>query len=274
MYGPKKEKNEATNLGRLLNLNLRKAGLWIPAVFLPFFIIGWVTSGCFYMPTKHDGLFLPTLSTFFFSAAASGYCLSAMLSIMLYRKTMPHKKCQFLRTRRNSRKTALYLLILVIPIVMFEEAMLACGLDLFSFVAVGRNFALWRPEMVPLAKLFNIDIYVLVGPILAAFVLAFVFFFRWKRLSLSLLALSSFLLAFLWLVKFAIGYFPGEIVEISHTQQISYVSAIQDPAKFNAMVLWNCATTILFFLFGVVALITALTAPKVLAKASKTKTNR
>ena len=73
---------------------------------------------------------------------------------------------------------------------MFEGAMLACGLDLFSFLAVGRNVALWCPEMAHLAglELFNIDAYVdryldtylVVGlpiTILAMAVLVFVYFF-------------------------------------------------------------------------------------------------
>ena len=271
MDSPEKEKNKATDpINRLFNLNMRKAGLWVAVVFLPFCVFVWVASGYFYLPGRGSGLFLPTLPTFLIAASAAGLSLPSILSLMLYSKIMPDKKCQFFRIRRYSLKTAKYLLIAAIPVGVFEGIMLMCGLDLFSFLAVGKNIALWRPEMASLAglELFNIDIYALVGPILASVVLAFLFF-RWKRIFFSLLALSSFLATFLWLIMFAQGYFLGATGYSSET-----VYAIQDPAKFNAMAVWTLALAGFIFFIGLVALITAFTPSKTLAKAGKTKANR
>ena len=101
---------------RLFKLNAWKVFLWVSAIVLPFYIFVWVTSGCFYMLMKGGGIFLSTLPTFLIAAASSGIYLYSVLSIMHHSKIMPDKKRQFLRIRRYSRKTALYLLTLVIPI--------------------------------------------------------------------------------------------------------------------------------------------------------------
>ena len=266
---------------RLFKLNAWKVFLWVSAIVLPFCIFVWVTSGCFYMLMRRSGgIFLSTLPTFFISAAASGIYLYSVLSIIHHSKIMPDKKRQFLRIRRYSRKTALYLLTLVIPIGVFEKAMLECGLDLFSFLAVGKNFALWRPEMASLAKMpFDIEAMpfdvgdMLFGILIALFVVpalvCVLYFFRLKRLSCALCSFFIFFWAFFLFAVFAGQYFPGAM---KYDGEI--ISAIQDPARFNSMALTIFAIPIFIFSFGTAMLMTAFTPSKAFARAGTTKTNR
>ena len=275
MNAPEKEKNRANDpINRLFDLNIRKMFLWASAVFLPFCIFVWVTSGCLCVPVDDNfSLFLPTLLTFLISAAASGCSLYAILSIMLYRKAMPDRKRQFLRIRRYIRKAVLYLLIYAIPAGIFEGLTLLCGLDLFPLRGVAENLVLWRPEMAPLASLFDISqsaLLCLIITLFASMVLGLVFsrFPCLKRLSLSLYALSFFSMGFMLLAMFTENHFPGVI---KHEGRI--ISAVQDPAKFNAMVVGYVAGAGLFFSIGAAALVTALRPAKPPGKASKSGVN-
>ena len=243
-------------------LNLRKVELWFSAVFLPFCIFVWVTSGYIYVPMyTNEGFFLPLRFSFLIAVIAAGLSLSSALSIMLYRKVMPDKKRQILRIRRNTRETAIYLLILVIPVWAFQWlALLLFDLDLFPFRGVAGNLVLWRPEMASLAGFFN-DGSLLVGLIVAlsaAAVLAVAFYFsRLKRLSYYLLSLSIFCVGFCGLTTFAEEYFSGAM---KYGDGIIY--AIQDPARFNSMALTCFAIVGLCFSWGTAILMTGFKAPK------------
>jgi len=269
MNATEKEKSKAIDpFDRAAKSNGRKQNLWIFAVFLPFCVFVWVTSGCFYMPMTGGGIFLPALPTFFIAVAASGYSLSAMLSIMLYRKTMPDRKHQFLRIRRCSRKTAKYLMIAAIPVAVFQWLILLCGFDLFPLRGIAENFVLWRPEMVPLAGLFNNVGYGALGLLIAmsaAVFLAIVFYFSpLKRLYYFLFTLSIFLWGFGCFTMFAEGYFSGAM---KYGDEIIY--AVQDPARFNSMALTYFAVTVFFFSGGTAMLMAALSVGKELVKAGK-----
>ena len=85
--------------------------------------------------------------------------------------------------------------------------MLACGLDLFSFLAVGKNLVLWLPEMAPLAKMpFDIQAMpfdvgdMLFGILIALFVvpvlICVLYFFSFETFILRLMLSFYLLLGF------------------------------------------------------------------------------
>ena len=222
-----------------------------------------LVTGYVYIPSKRGGILLSGMSTLMIVVAQIFIALGCAAKIVDHYDTRPneHKYQQF---RHTSFKISLTLFLLA-PLAQLVVALLyASGIHVPNFHGLANEFTFYSPSLKTYDSILSLDKTTLLPLGLSG---AFLLLIGWltaklkldasMRAQMILIGLGLLLLSIICMNIFMHDFLIGQ-TELSRRSHHTLVSAISDPAKFNAVLLTKFSVFGLVFTFSLLAVLGGL----------------
>ena len=241
-----------------------RVALTIAAVCLMVFMCAGMATGYTYLPSRRGGFLLSGFPTLLLVLAASGLFLASLLTIVDHYDRRPNE-ASYASARTYCLKGALYLFVAAPFVEVAQRLLLLWDVDIFPRVhGFAENYTFYSPEFRALVRYVEpITNHELLIALLAFAtgglgILIDKHSSRFKRLvvvfaSISMLSLSTLLLA-----SSTHDFLSGEVTDGRRHYKYT-VRAVEEPAKFNAILLTNFALGGIMLTASAFALIGAVT---------------
>lgn len=220
-----------------------KIRVWlaIAAAFLSLFALAEFATGYTFLPGKRGGVLLSGIPTVMIAVASLALCLAALLTIVDHYDKRPNEH-HYRRVKSWCYKATFYLFIGAPFVEILEHILRHKGIGVFpDFHGFARTFTFYSPDLQrfqsyidPLADMFLAIVGVSILLILLGMVLVKYFPRVPKRYGFLFGAWGFLGFWYVFLVSTVQDFLLGEIA----TNGVVY-SAINEPAKFNAVLLMH-----------------------------------
>ena len=243
-----------------------KTRVWmlIGMVLLLLFTLAEFATGYTFLPGKRGGVLLSGIPTFMVAFASLSLCLAAFLTIVDHYDKRPNEHhYQFFKSL--CYKATLYLFIAAPFVELFEFILLHNGIDVFpDFHGFADKFTFYSPELHQYLSYIDplIDmslvvagvafVFIGVGLVLMKYIQGVAKWFGFLFGALGFLGISFFFFAFT-----INDFLLGEI----ESNGVIY-RAINEPAKFNAILLMHFVVGIFMLLLSIVGVVGMITQRK------------
>ena len=243
--------------------NVRVA-LTIAAVCLIAYMCAGMATGYTYLPGKRGGFLLSGFPTLLVVLAASGLFVAALLTIVDHYDKRPNE-ASYKSLRTSCLKSALYLFIAAPFVELAKRILLLWGVDVFPEVhGLAENYTFYSPELSALVR--HIEPITSHGWLIAllAFATGGLGILIDKhssglhRLVAALFGISMLGLASLLLASSTQDFLSGK-VDAGRRSHKHEVRALDEPAKFNAILLTHFSLGGMMFTASALLLAGALT---------------
>lgn len=254
-----------------------RVALVIVAAFLILFMCAAAATGYFYLPGKRGGFLLSGFPTLLIVLAASGLFLAALLTIIDHYDRRPNE-ASYSRLRTYCLRGALYLFIAAPIVELAQRLLLLWNIDIFPRIdGLAGSYTFYTPELRGLLQY--------VEPITSHWWLLGLLSFATGGLGLLidkrcsglqrvvavLFSISMLSLSTLFLASSTRDFFLGQIND-GQSSHKHIIRAINEPAKFNAILLTHFVLGGVMFTASAFVFVAAITDRLKIPHAPRAKT--